>query len=398
MANIKIHWQKMQYHKVTAISVTLTSWTWGTATFTPATGTSYTLSSLPIGSKIVKASSTLYNITDSSNNLLWSITVTASSWYDIVWVYISRWWTSIDITTTPVELQNWDTIEPLFDEIPVTLYLSTDSWSKASWWAYWSDWKNEIVSLQFVPNRWELQYIWDTYEKLDHIYSFSTNSYTADTIYLHVDENAYWLSEIDYKDADWYTNTINLKNWNLRIPVDYNWWYVRAGENMVAIIKWWSSCNVVKLQDMSIQSTEFTQTIESYVLNNYSFIKQIQQWRAPNNWNMIYTFYDGIFHMVCSVVVTYLDRNWQLSNTEIVAAFSTDRKWNAYCSIYDREWHLYDTYWVRERPSNLVYIPNIWADVYQSNTSRALDTWVNDWNCWDTCWLIQTIYNLATNK
>ena len=113
---------------------------------------------------------------------------------------------------------------------------------------------------------------------------------------------------------------------------------------------------------------------------------------------MIYTFYDSMFHMVCSAVVTYLDRNWQLSNTEIVTAFSTDRKWNAYCSIYDREWHLYDTYWVRERPSNLVYIPNIWADVYQSNTPRALDTWVSDWNCWDTCWLIQTIYNLATNK
>ena len=361
MTKITIHWQKMQYHKIPKCRVSFMTWSWAFSVYDNWVPVDWTSIEVPVWTTL------------SYDGWVQWVAFAFYIWNKSYTVYERNWysWTK--------KYLEWITID----------------WDAFTKWTYTITWDTEIdalwvrngISINFTlsPNPW-------------HTPPLAPIVYPSWVLVNRVALNYNWYAAIIWFD-EWESILVPEQQWYESTWTSVSVWTALSADTIITVyLEQLVTCNVVELQSMSIPSNEFTQTIESYVLNNYSFIKQIQQWRAPNNWNMIYTFYDSMFHMVCSAVVTYLDRNWQLSNTEIVTAFSTDRKWNAYCSIYDREWHLYDTYWVRERPSNLVYIPNIWADVYQSNTPRALDTWVSDWNCWDTCWLIQTIYNLATNK
>ena len=184
MANIKIHWQKMQFHKVTAISVTLTSWTWGTATFTPATGTSYVLSSLPVGTQVQKDFNNLIVFKD--NTRFWTIVPTASSWYNIWDIQIN----GTTITSTPVTLDDWDVISVAFSPLgclcftantagstvklkkvnspaSVTLETSTD---KINWATY------TIWTTITLANVWDKVY-WRNTSTTDTLFNTSVNNY-----------------------------------------------------------------------------------------------------------------------------------------------------------------------------------------------------------------------------
>lgn len=394
MTQLKIHWWNMTFHKRVAISVQISAWEGGNVVYSSAPGTSYSLNRLPIGSIITKASDSLYNITDSSSTVLWSITLTADSWYVIGGIKLNGQL----VSSTPVTLNDWDILNPIFTMITMRI-----TFYNGGLW----DFYNELTG----------KYIYDWWY---------ADVPRADELRFKSHSTANWIIEI-YKDWDWRPVIDYIYNWQqayiIAAPASAQvqsvefvtdggntytfpalWglqsWYQYLDGSTFAFQNSPASCEVVELQSMSIQSTEFTQLISAYIPYQYPFIKQIQRWDAPQNWQMNYAFYDGtMFHMMGRANVMFEDKNHQMMNWTLIVAFSTDNKITPYCSIYDNDWRISDSYWIPAWSSVwLITEPNLWNDVYQNNSEWPLNYWMHNWQCNDVCELIQIIYNLATNK
>lgn len=364
MTKITIHWQKMQYHKIPKCRVSFMTWSWAFSVYdnnwTPVDWTSIEVPVWTILSYVSWVQWTVYQFN------IWNIpyTVYKRNWYS---------WTT--------KYLEWITID----------------WVAFTKWTHTITWDTEIDAL-WVRNGISIGFTlspspWPTPPPAPILYPswVLVNKVTL--------------------NYDWYAAIISFDEWE-SILIPEQQWYEATWTSISAPTALYTdtiitiylqslvTCNVVKLQDMSIQSTEFTQTLSAYIPYQYSFITQMQQWQAPQNWQMYYTFYDGnMFHMLCQVGVMFYDQNHQMTNWMIIVAFSTDNKSTLYCTIYDYDWRISSIYWTPMWSSTGLSVhPNVWNDVYQNNSSRGLDTWINDWKCWDTCGLIQTIYNLATNK
>ncbi len=176
------------YHEIIAISVTLSTWAGGTASFVPATWTSYTLSSLPIWTQIaltqiqwVDTYVFLHN-----NNEIWILTTTPGSWYKLDWVNVN----STPVSSTAITLSDGDTINVAFclpdylwftantawstiklakngSPTEVTLETSTD-WNTWSTYTFW-----DTITL---ANIWDKVY-WRNTSETDTGFSTSTSNY-----------------------------------------------------------------------------------------------------------------------------------------------------------------------------------------------------------------------------
>ena len=404
MTSIKIHWWNMVFHKRVAISVTLTAWTGGTATFSPASGTSYSLSSLPVGSKIVKASSTLYNITNSSNTVLWSITVTASSWYEISTVEVIRWWVKTTITSTPITLENWDSVWVTFEASTMRIYLNGNG--------YWTfkDGNNNTIQYADIPKvdsirfrpvssvgwnveayyqwTWTIfawyQYSWWSTTKIKAVYS-----YWWDSGYVEL-----------YMD-NW--STYNFPQFWSKV-----WWEYLSNSTFTMLA--WTNYSLESYSDVWMQyPSSFTDDVPSYIwyilywiginLNNC-------QIREPNNWEFSYVFSDwtGNYCWMCDAMINFIDTQSgqpQPDDAEvIVAIYNYWWTWTKYVNMFVlNEWRgTLVNRWIKDWNDTWLayFIPYTWLFLQWDSTS--LNTWINLWQCSDAEDLMITVYNLATGK
>ena len=267
----------MQYHKVTAISVTLTSWTWGTATFTPETGTSYALSSLPIGSKIAKSSSSLYVITNSSGTTLWSISLSESSWYEISNCDIVRWWVHVAISNTTLE--DWDIITAEFKIIPKATVHFGDDW-------YWGF---------FNPATWDTitqLEVDDTVLKFDYDWTYVTVSNMIKSIGLYV-QVATWkpLAKapiLIWGSPIWWTASFTLISGMPSIPFPEAWSLPSGNLNNAYFILWEDKPQpelVTIAYSESGAKIEWDETNSQFVLTNSSWdtlaMADMDYWLPP---------------------------------------------------------------------------------------------------------------------
>lgn len=192
MANIKIHWQKMQFHKSLSISVTTSCWTWWMIEVNPAPW--YSLSELPPWTTIARDvnSSTifyLYYWWQSICNIsaIWE----AEMWYAFEGCTINRWWDKFIVSTTPIELENWDVIWFTFEQVNTVLWFYSDSiWQ-------WYDSNNNIVSGAKLP-----------------VWLYTISSFTQAT------SNSYALT------ISWNSTYTYYYKWSFPITIDYieiNW-------------------------------------------------------------------------------------------------------------------------------------------------------------------------------
>lgn len=200
----------MQYHKATAISVTLTSWTWGTATFTPATGTSYTLNSLPIGTQIQLVQIEWVNtyIFLHNGSEIWSLTITPSSWYNFDSVRVS----GTIVTSTAVTLNNWNAIEVFFVIDSITIKLNYNP-SIAPHLHWENGWWSGISILNIWWNYFFLGWDWE------ELQLWVPNTLDTMSVFCRFDR-WYWLSELSYTTNQ---GTISITTSTQPFSLENNW-------------------------------------------------------------------------------------------------------------------------------------------------------------------------------
>lgn len=249
----------MQFHKVTAISVELVPWKGWTATFVPATGTSYTLSSLPVGTTIALIGKGSLELSK-WNTTIWTIEYVPAPYYDVSSFSISRWWTSIQITSSPLELLEWDVINITFKETSIEISFYNDEtwqWYDApSWWTvlntitlsqwyyiinwmyqmnkYWyldvTDTSTEKhIQWCFIPKGWWnytwLKINWETIKfpyafwKSDLMIAASTEPY-----WVFLESNEYWHWEDKKGNTIDYCELYNTSGDQMEFEIDYTTW------------------------------------------------------------------------------------------------------------------------------------------------------------------------------
>lgn len=376
----------MQFHKRVAISVTLTSWTWGTATFTPATGTSYALSSLPIGSKIDKSSSSLYVITNSSGTTLWSISLSESSWYEISDCDIVRWWMHVAINNTTLE--DWDTIEAIFKANTIRIYLDG-----GSYWAFYDEYSKKISyvdiprvdTIRFEPMQNNVDWYIEAYYNGQWI-PFASYSYFAWNVASFTALNTPYQIQIDFETNYWsyyyFPDMWNLPSWYQHL------------DTSAFIMELTHTCDLVSYSQAQIQSpSDITAAIEYALYQNYPSLK-VQQWRSPYAFN--YIFYDWVNrYWIWRAMCQYPWLNpWEMLNWEVVVPFFYDW-YNTYSTPFDYQWFARWElpYWTSTGysldPSLLDRIFSQW----ETNAVQSLESW---WGVSDVCDLWAIIHNLAT--
>lgn len=118
------------YHEIIAISVILSSWPGGMATYVPETWQP-ALSSLPIWAQIVKVN---WNYLIKYNNTtIWELELYTSSWYELDDIVVDRGWVETSVTTTPITLQEWDIIYVAFKSAELLLASSPALWYEMVW-------------------------------------------------------------------------------------------------------------------------------------------------------------------------------------------------------------------------------------------------------------------------
>lgn len=354
----------MQYHKIPKCRVSFMTWSWAFSTYdnnwVPVDWTSIEVPVWTILSYVSWVQWTVYQFN------IWNIsyTVYGRNWYS---------WTT--------KYLEWITID----------------WVAFTKWTYTITWDTEIDAL-WVRNGISITYTLSPQP--------TPTPPPAPILY-----PSWVLVNKITLNNDWYAAIISFDEWESILVSEQQWyeatwasvsaWTALSADTIITVyLQSLVTCKVVELQSMSIQSTEFTQLLSAYIPYQYPFIKQIQQWDAPQNWKMNYAFYDGtMFHMMGRVNVMFEDQNHQMMNWTLIVAFSTDNKSTPYCSIYDNDWRIPGSYWIPVWSSVwLIAEPNLWNDVYQNNSEWPLNYWMHNWHCNDVCELIQIIYNLATNK
>ena len=393
MTQLKIHWWNMSFHKRVAISVTLTSWTWGTATFAPASGTSYSLSRLPIGSKIVKSSDSLYNITDSSNTVLWSITLTADSWYTIGGIELN----SQLVSSTPVTLSDWDILNPIFNMISMRLKFYNNSL-----WTFYNnitgqpipDWYYADVPradvLRFNPsgtNDWAIEIFKDWLWTPTIIYMYSWQQ-----AYIFAESSWGWQSQTK-EFAPEPGNTYEFpRMWNLQD------WYQYLDGSTFAFQNPPVACALVDYQTAWLKSTDY---LKEYFMDNvlsrnpeFSSVQQVTAWNKPDGWLFNYVLYDtGIMAGMFYLDILYMTLSWQYENTRIFVPFTYD--W----------WHM-NCYPYEDGNSSWLFVPRQNTNLNRPDTgliggifwywdANALSYWMSTWQCSDECDFIMKISALA---
>ena len=239
------------YHEITAISVTLSAWTWGTASFVPTTWTSYTLSSLPIWTQIaltqiewVDTYVFLHN-----NNEIWTLTTTPGSWYELDDAIVKRGWVETSVTATPITLQDWDIIYVAF-RVEERLLARSLLWFEMVWDRVDSIWFR-FTNVHWLSNTysWEI-WIADTdywMPSLNQLGLYPNVIPTAEDI--HRMAVTWW----DCLYAPWITDVANLyedDSWYWGIdPSTYDW---VPSQN-------WANTRFVWLNEWTIIMNMFTQ-------------------------------------------------------------------------------------------------------------------------------------------
>ena len=146
------------YHERTAIEVTLSAWTGWTATYTNLPWESYVLASLPVWAEIVLDNWDYLIYYDGFPR--WEIEVAPSSDYKLDSMVISRWWTQISISSTPITLQDWDEINATFIMTQLCFTANT-AWSTIKLNKKWSP---TSVTLETSTDwiTWSTYTFWDT--------------------------------------------------------------------------------------------------------------------------------------------------------------------------------------------------------------------------------------------
>jgi len=408
MTQLKIHWWNMTFHKRVAISVTLTSWTGGTVVFTPAAlWPVYSLNRLPIGTQIqlvqIQWVDTYMFLHNGSE--IWSLTITASSWYNFNSVAVN----GTTVTSTPITLLDGDIITANFVPItkPINFYL---------WWvgqSYWDPWDFVIINYnwkQLNPNvsyiemqndRDEVQLdISSTGEESSFKFYFSWGS-GSDWLLAYIATSNYKIAQIEYYDAD--TGTTYICDWTS--PVIWNVW---DGWMARILLDTGQTCDLVDYQTAwwstpTYKSSDIRNALQQFVGQFWQF--QDFQVAAPNNLSYEYILYDWD-RSCCWLAywdlkyVYYDQEHWRQPynvNTSVIVAF-----FDAGSDLYATPYELHPSWQYQFLPQwSNTSLPDPTGYIYQVFTywdKNTLLHWMQDWRCWNVCDLIPTIYNLATNK
>ena len=176
------------YHEIIAISVTLSAWTGGTATYTNLPWESYTLASLPIWTEIVLDNWDYLIYYDGLPR--WEIEVTPSSGYNIDSMVVDRWWVQTTVSSTPIVLEEWDKISATF-EISILCFTANTAWSTIQ--LTQTGTPTEVTLETSTDwNTWSTYTIWDTItltDVWDKVYWRNTS--TTDTKFSTSSSNYY---------------------------------------------------------------------------------------------------------------------------------------------------------------------------------------------------------------
>ena len=371
---------------VPTISVTLVCWTGGTATFTPETGTSYTLSSLPVGTEIYKSTDTLYTLFDSNGDDVWTITLTASSWYNIDEVAITRWWVKTTIGITPIVLQEWDTIWVELERIVVRLGLSAIEWWNTSnnWWWEDANW-NKIYSVNFYSWAWYLSYYTKSSSQNLTYYEFNLTWWESLNKISLVIDSAYELDSLVYWDVDKNVWTIDIVNYpNKHIPILYSNKFVQNWDWFTWTIVPGRTCWLVSYSDVWFSSpSDIASTLTPLITSKYSSsIYSVNSWDIPSGWGFNY-FVSDWWNWVYSWlawIVTDCSTGWgTLSWEPMIVVFYCD--WTDLdFTVYDKGWNATITKWSATWYSlNENYV----RGVFQNWNTNQLNYWAWYWTCWN---------------
>ena len=409
MTKITIHWQKMQYHKKVAISVSLVQPTpYGTLTYTPAPWQPW-LNSLPIWAQIVESN---WDYLIKHNNVtIWEVEVSPASWYEfknmVLW---KNSWASITISTTPITLDDSDGITAILVSTmkQIQFYL---------WWdnqSYWDPWYYTRLSYNWQLLNPNVPYIemQDNRNKVDlditrggldgtfKFYESGTPS-SADWLRAEITDSTYKISQIQYYDAD--AGTTYTCDWTSTIIWNvWDMWMARI------LLDRAQSCDLVDYQDAwlydpTTPKSDIMNAVDSFIHNIWWEWLADAQFQEPNNGYFFYILYD--WRNFCwltywTIIYYYIDQNAQRVATSIpgyIAFFYDGSVGTMYATPYV------------EYPAQYLNFP-IWNDTgligpqwlinstFNYWDKSALWNWITSWQCWDTCGLMQTIYNLATNK
>ena len=385
------------YHERTAIWVTLSAWTGGTAVFTPASGTSYSLSSLPVGTEIYKSTDTLYTLFDANGNDVWTITLAASSWYNVDEVTITRWWVKTTIDIIPIVLQEWDSIVADFEATTMRIRFYNNSL-----WTFY----NELTG-QYIPD-WYVAEV----PRAD-VLRFSPYGTTNWIIEIYKDW--VWISVVDYTynwqqayifaESSWVWQTRSIDfvpgpgttyvfpaMWSLQD------WYQYLDGSTFALQNPPVACALVDYQTAWLESTDY---LKEYFMDNvlsrtpeFSSVTQVMDWIKPDGWLLNYVLYDtGIMAGMFYLDIVYMTLSWQYQSTRIFVPFTYDW-WHMNCYPYE------DGY------SSWLFVPRQNTNLNRPDTgliggifwywdANALGYWMSMWQCSDECDFIMKISALA---
>lgn len=397
MTQLKIHWWNMVFHKRVAISVTLSAWTGGTATFSPASGTSYALSSLPVGTTIVLESST-YKF-----KLNWTqigiLTITPSSWYQLSIIEVIRWWVKTTVTSTPITLENWDTIWVTFEAITMRIRFYNNSL-----WSFYNE-----LTWQYISDWW--------YADIPRADALHFKPYSQTSWIIEIYKDWVWTSVVDYVYNTWqeaYILAIPSSSWQkpditfIPNPGSYyefptmwwlqSWYQYLDGSTFAFQTAPTPACELATYQYAWLQDANYLRTFfeQNVLYNNPAFspVMQVMNYEAPNWWVLNYVLYDGVVYGMFLADIMYIDhQSWQVNNTKIYIPFTYD--WlDMICYPYEddsRSW-----LFVPRDDTNLIRPASGYInDVFYNWVPYVLEMWMQIWNCGDICDLVRIISALA---
>jgi len=372
MTKITIHWQKMQFHKIPKCRVSFMTWSW------------------------------------------------AFSIYDNNWIPVD--WASI--------------------EVPVWTILSYVSW--AQWTVYeFSIWNKSYAVYERNWYSWTKKYLewiiidWTAFTKWTHTITWDTKInalWVRNGISITFDLSpqptptpppapilypSWVLVDKVTLNYDWYAAIISFDEWESILVPEQQWYEATwasvsaptalyADTIITVYLQSLVTCDLVGYQDVwrydpTTPKSDIMNAVDSFIHSIWWEWLSTIQFQSPNDGYFSYILYD--WRNFCwltywTIRYYYIDRNGQRreeSAPGFIAFFFDGSVGTMYATPYV------------DNPSQYLSFP-LWNDTglispqwvlnptFNYWDKNALDGWINNWNCWDTCWLIQTIYNLATNK
>lgn len=396
MTQLKIHWWNMAFHKRVAISVQISAWEGGNVVYASAPGTSYSLDRLPIGSIITKASDSLYNITDSSSTVLWSITLTADSWYVIGGIKLNGQL----VSSTPVILNDWDILNPIFTMITMRItFYNGGLWGFYNeltgkyiddWWYADVPRADELRFKSHSTTNWiiEIYKDWDWRPAIDYTYNWQQAHIIAASALAQV-------QSVEFVTDGGNTYTFPAL-WGLQS------WYQYLDGSTFAFQKSLTPCEFAKAQDIWFNPGTFF----DYFQQNAGTYFQSRYWCsdfqildcAPRNFNYVLSSdllgEGGEKTWMCWCAISVRDRDYMKYTWEWYVIYN-NVKGSTYFNFINSDWNLSWLNVPQWSSTNLTPIStNTLGLIFEYDDTNQIDYWKQSWSCADECELANTLIQL----